>query len=80
MNNLRVDVNSFDPSKGPSVPCGMNSVRYLGDSSAEAWDEFASQCSKETVLTCTVSRWNKFQNDYVVLEHYIKQKDLGGHK
>jgi hypothetical protein len=72
MNTYRVDLND----KVNKVPCGMNSIRYVGDNIAAANKVFNTLKSgydawnkKDPSYGVTISKWDKEKRNYVVFNH-----------
>jgi hypothetical protein len=72
MNTYRVDIND----KFDNVPCGMNSIRYIGDEITKALKVFNvletgndAWNKKDSSYGVIISKWDKTKNDYVVLKH-----------
>ena len=73
MNTYRVDVNvgQFCVAHN-KVPCGMNTIRYIGDSLEKAEREFILAVTHYTTKDCFLSRYVFSQRDYVVIEGHTK--------
>ena len=70
MNNYRVDRND-----SLIVPCGMNSILYIGDNRNKAISIFKraligldTWCGENHGYGVLFSKWDDKKNDYIVLE------------
>lgn len=76
-NRYRVDRNNSIRS----VPCGMNSILYIGDSLKSANSTFNTAVpglddwnKANPKYGVTLAEWNSSKNDYVVINHKGFQK------
>lgn len=76
MNNYRVDKNEYD-----RVPCGMNSIAYVGDSLSAARRMLASlrwsstHASGTQTTSGVLSRWDENKRDYVILDRFRNEPE-----
>lgn len=70
MNTFRVDTNN-----AKAAPCGMNSIRYIGDSSSAARRAFDNSTigidawgKADPSYGIVLSKWSPSKNDYVVVD------------
>ena len=73
MNTYRVDANvgQFCVSNN-TTPCGMTTIRYIGDSVVKAEREFRLAVADRATKDCFLSRYVFSQRDYVVIEGHTK--------
>lgn len=76
MNTWRVDRNDSDSV----VPCGMNSILYIGDSEQEARGTYLDTAPGRDAWNqvndtygVTLSRWDFAKHDYVVVRSKFKR-------
>lgn len=70
MNTIRVDTNN-----AKCAPCGMNSIRYIGDNMAAARRAFENAAvgidawgKANPAYGIVLSKWDQSKNDYVVID------------
>ncbi len=74
MNKYRVDINHVK-----RVPCGMNSIRYIGDSMTIAKRHLISlqlnggEHLGEPITRGCLSKWDHSKRDFVIIDFFDKE-------
>ena len=70
MNTFRVDTNN-----AKAAPCGMNAIRYIGDSASAARRAFDNATigidawgKPDASYGIVLTKWSQKENDYLVID------------